>query len=445
MSDGSAVNLTQQKVLHPWQHLLANGNTLTQKREGHTAVAWGGAVWVWGGGGDGGGSIDVLDTARNTWTTLRTAAPHPPLLRGHTATVLGGCMHVFGGQLADGGYSATLYVYSFEANAWDAVAADACGGERGLPPPAAPAARCGHCAVLAPEHAALVVVGGQGVHGEVFGDAWAFSLQLRRWLPLSDDAPKRLPARTRAAAVYDSGVVYLQGGLSESGACCADLLLIRVDLSSAVLTWDVHRGESFAPPPRYGHTADAFNGRMYVYGGTGTDGALQDWHRFSFRYSLWVRLQPSGHAATARAGHASCTTDTHLYIIGGSDGTGDGPRNDLYAAEMAATGRSLLGALSAARPMRAAAEAAPLAADMAAGACAPLPVVLAGSGSLLAPGGAGVAACFGGEGGVAGRVDDGDEAAEEEEEEGDEGAPQPPRLFGAMCDDTDGSEDGGAW
>eukprot|EP00754_Rhynchopus_humris_P010018 Rhum_TRINITY_DN14116_c5_g1::Rhum_TRINITY_DN14116_c5_g1_i1::g.70049::m.70049 len=325
MSDGSAVNLTQQKVLHPWQHLLANGNTLTQKREGHTAVAWGGAVWVWGGGGGDGGSIDVLDTARNTWTTLRATAPHPPLLRGHTATVHGGCMHVFGGQLADGSCSATLYVYSFATNAWDAVAAAAaaaCSGEGELPPPAAataaPAARCGHCAVLVPEHAALVVVGGQGAHGEVFDDAWAFSLQLRRWLPLTDAAPQRLPARTRAAAVYDSGVVYLQGGLSDSGACCGDLLLIRVDLSSGVLTWDVHRGESFAPPPRYGHTADAFNGRMYVYGGTSTDGALQDWHRFSFRYSLWVRLQPSGHAATARAGHASCTTDTHLYILGGS-------------------------------------------------------------------------------------------------------------------------------
>lgn len=72
-----------------------------------------------------------------------------------------------------------------------------------------------------------------------------------------------------------------------------------------------------APSPRYGHTANLWNKKMYIFGGWNGKEYFNDIITFDLEKMVWSKLQASGNPPTPRQGHASCVVGHSLIIQGG--------------------------------------------------------------------------------------------------------------------------------
>jgi len=105
-------------------------------------------------------------------------------------------------------------------------------------------------------------------------------------------------------------------------------------------------GDGAAPPGRYNHTAVVSEDAMYVFGGQGRYGCLDDLWRFDFVTSRWTRIdrgETKGAPPPPRAGHCACVGAAGgargarvMFVFGGSnpvgpDGAGSVSYDDLYA------------------------------------------------------------------------------------------------------------------
>jgi len=74
------------------------------------------------------------------------------------------------------------------------------------------------------------------------------------------------------------------------------------------------------PPPRCGHTLVPYNGRLFLFGGSSVDEALNDLWVFDPSLCTWEELSPSGLPPSTRLFHTAVVHDDSMYVFGGSDG-----------------------------------------------------------------------------------------------------------------------------
>eukprot|EP01060_Flectonema_neradi_P038429 TRINITY_DN8053_c0_g1_i1.p1 TRINITY_DN8053_c0_g1~~TRINITY_DN8053_c0_g1_i1.p1 ORF type:complete len:422 (+),score=61.76 TRINITY_DN8053_c0_g1_i1:142-1407(+) len=332
----SLANMSQQNVMSPWVFLQCDGNTLTAPRAFHTAVGWDGKMWVWGGmveNVEEANRFSIFNFKENTWSVLTYTQTNttPPPLHGHTAVVHDNLLYIFGGITDIGLPSNTLYQYSFELNEWAAFNSN-------LSPPA----RAHHCMELSSHLGGFIVYGGEGTNGTILSDLWLFHLSNHEWVPVTqlvrqniEEKPHGLPSPRRSASlICNEDRAYLYGGTDGKttfGGNCHILHFTNYH-QTGCMEWEAHLSDSFPPAERWGHTLNKFGLRMYLFGGKDGSGGkyvvLNDWHRFSFKYQIWVRLSPSGHVPRPRWGHSTCIIDKHLLVFGGM--SDKGTLNDMY-------------------------------------------------------------------------------------------------------------------
>ena len=240
------------------------------------------------------------------WMALTSRSYEPLARSSHSLTAIGRSLYCFGGEHAPRvPIDATVHRYDLDAGEWEALPAPA-----GAP---CPSARVAHAAAAVGD--TLYVFGGrEGVNEQkALGDTWAFDTVARAWrqLACSGVCP---PARSYHAATALAGTtkLFVFGGCGASGRL-NDLWA----LDTATETWE-HLPSSDAVAPRGGSCVTSHAGCLYVAAGYSGAAELSDLHCYDVAARAWRVLEASGAATLpARSVAALGVVGDALYIFGG--------------------------------------------------------------------------------------------------------------------------------
>jgi len=140
-------------------------------------------------------------------------------------------------------------------------------------------------------------------------------------------------ARYGHSAVFHNGNIYVIGGFDASSAILADAIVARVNADGTLGAWTA---TTPLPSGRHSHSSAAFNGFMYVAGGTTsfTPGAAQlnDVYVSAIAANgtlgAWTATTP---LPTGRAKLSVAAVRGHLYAFGGFDGSAYAMPNSVVA------------------------------------------------------------------------------------------------------------------
>ena len=146
--------------------------------------------------------------------------------------------------------------------------------------------------------------------------------------------------RTAHTSVAYNGYLYVIGGRYPAEDCCTSWMVYLNDVQKAPINADGTIGAWSATTSftaaRYGHTSVAYNGYLYVIGGTTGGSALNDVQKAPINADGTIGAwSTTSSFATARYGHTSVAYNGYLYVLGGSNG---GNLNDVQKAHINADG-----------------------------------------------------------------------------------------------------------
>ena len=247
---------------------------------------------------------------------------------GHTITEVDGQLYMFGGALAapdlqqlagaaPANVSNELWRWDKAEQKWVAVN-----------PPSSPPARSGHAAATSDSTGInkMYVFHGEGYDGSLHADIWSYNPSSSQWAqePIAGDVPS---ARSQHSTVkLSDGRIMLFGGLLQGGATDENVYIY--DPSTGA--W-VKQGNSFPAGFRYGHSAGFYEGKVYIFGGTGPDGVSNTLWKYDPAADSWMLISPMGPSPLPRQNAASAssfgvsqisgleTPSAKWWIIGGED------------------------------------------------------------------------------------------------------------------------------
>ncbi len=121
-------------------------------------------------------------------------------------------------------------------------------------------------------------------------------------------------------SVAYNGFLYIIGGTSTSNGSFNDITYCPFNLNGSVGTCT--RQLNAFTTANYNHSSVAYNGYLYIIGGSGTgSGALLEYCPFNTNGSVGACTQQANAFTTGRASHTSVVNNGYLYIIGGTNGT----------------------------------------------------------------------------------------------------------------------------
>jgi len=286
------------------QWTRATASASFSKRSEHTSVVFDNKMWVIGGSMGGFTTFsDVWYSSDGaTWTRATASAPFSGR-RLHTSVVFDNKMWVIGGR--DGYYYPGDVWYSSDGATWTQATASA------------PfSGRQGHTSVVFDNK--MWVIGGHNGYANR-NDVW-YSSDGVTWTQATASASfsKR---RGHTSVVFDNKMWVIGGRDGSSN-------LNDVWYSSDGVTWT--QATASAPfSGRQGHTSVVFDNKMWVIGGNGVGSTY-----FNDVYSspdgiTWTRVLSDGHTQwSKRYGHQCLVFDSKMWIIGGYGANGD--LNDVW-------------------------------------------------------------------------------------------------------------------
>ncbi len=192
---------------------------------------------------------------------------------------------------------------------WDWASAIA----EGIPP----SARGGHTATLV--GSCIVIFAGHYYAGKNEGfvylnDTHFLDVKQSKWIKPYCTG-KIPPPRYNHSAIYAGGIIIVFGGKGPKNTVYNDLYTFDPDPKKFIWLLANETGE--APAPRYGHTANLYNKKMYIFGGWNGRHYFNDVITFDLEKMAWNKLETAGPSPMARQGHASCVVGHNLIIQGG--------------------------------------------------------------------------------------------------------------------------------
>jgi len=140
-----------------------------------------------------------------------------------------------------------------------------------------------------------------------------------------------------AAFVWEDEV-YTYGGLAHEGEFVTNIYRWSGRGACYEVPATATEPEVGLPPGRYGHSAVVHGDHLYVFGGQGQFGCLNDLWVFDFVRCSWTMIDVVGDPPPARTGHCMCISDNVVFIFGGKDvqpGQDVVVYNDLYGFDLA--------------------------------------------------------------------------------------------------------------
>ena len=248
--------------------------------------------------------ITQMCFTQGTWTKI---GDMPEIRYGHTANEMNGKVYIAGGVNTETGYfPATMLVYDTLANMWDSIP---------LPNP-----RADHTSCIVDSN--LYLIGGV----ELIGGQWMtvpyvdiFNTTTGQWT-----SGTSMPThRTTLDCVLINGKIYVIGGLQIIGGVIDynGLKTLEVyDLSSE--TWTQLAD---MPTKRWGLSAVAFDGEIYVFGGRSLDVRPASVEVYDPQDSSWTSIT---NIPTPRYQLTTCIIDSNIYAIDGWYSSSSGPIYD---------------------------------------------------------------------------------------------------------------------
>lgn len=308
------------------------------RRVNHAAVTVDDKVYSFGGYGTGEdyvtrGPIDiqVLDTVSLRWTPMRTES-HPkdvPYQRyGHTVVAYGDCIYLWGGR-DDNGACNVVHCYDTCTEMWSRPKV---GGHVPWP-------RDGHSACVIGQR--MYVFG--GLEADRFSqDVHFLDLESMNWQYVhTNGQPPRWRGFHSASAIGDR--MYVWGGRSDAHGPFHTRNEVYCDclayLDTVTASWVYPQVNGLIPMGRRSHSSFVHKGELYIFGGY--NGLLAthfgSLHKYSPHTSQWSLVQTQRTGPCARRRQCCCMVGDRLFVFGGtSPATNDGNQqhvNGFYFSE----------------------------------------------------------------------------------------------------------------
>lgn len=247
-------------------------------RYGHTVVAYGHKIYLWGGRDDE-AACNILyefDTHDNTWSRPKVTGDIPYSRDGHSATINDKRMYIFGGFESESeSFSQQVYTIDLEELKWTLV------HTTGQPP-----LWCDFPTISCINNSLYVFGGRSSTHGQHH----------------SHDEN------------YDNRI-------------------LKLDLSSS--HWEeVKLSPESSPPPigRRSHSAFIYDGYLYIFGGynANIERHFNDLHRFNPEKNEWTRITTAGEGPCPRRRQCCVLIGSKLYLFGGTSPV----MSDTYTREL---------------------------------------------------------------------------------------------------------------
>jgi hypothetical protein len=306
-------------------------------RKGHTAVAHGGALYVFGGTDRKRRalkstlfSLRAADMPRASWRPVVALGTPPARRSGALGAVHGSRMYVFGGYDGrDGNYFNDLFAFDFETRTWSQLE------QRGQ----VPEPRTDHAMALLCDGARrgrLYVFG--GFDGRTrFNNLYAAdtcggdALAGVHWelCEASGAVPCRRFGHSLVAHAGAGGLVVFAGWngrdtMNDVHVC---------DLAGGGQRWRKQPTRGAPPPHRYRHTTAVVGDGMFVFGGVDNlQNRYADLQRLDLRAWCWSEVRCTGHVPSSRTFHRTALLGSTMYILGGYDGRER--LDDLYGVDV---------------------------------------------------------------------------------------------------------------
>ncbi|KAL6488156.1 hypothetical protein MHYP_G00047820 [Metynnis hypsauchen] len=233
-------------------------------RYGHTAVLVDDTIYIWGGRNDTEGACNVLyafDVNNHRWYTPKISGTVPGARDGHSACVLGKAMYIFGGyeQLADC-FSNDIHKLDTTTMCWSLINAT------GTP------------ARWRDFHSATII----GTKMFVFGGR-----------------------ADRFGPFHSNNEIY-----------CNKIKVFDTETNS----WLNTPSTPLLPEGRRSHSAFAYNGELYIFGGYNArlDRHFNDLWKFNPEAFSWKKVEPKGKGPCPRRRQCCCMVGDRIILFGGT-------------------------------------------------------------------------------------------------------------------------------
>ncbi len=315
---------------------FATATSIPTARYNHESVAYNGYLYVIGGFGGGGYLSDVQVapiaqvapiTANGNLGAFAATTSFATERYFHTSVAYNAYLYVIGGANSSGDLS-DVEVAHINANG----TVGAFSATTSLP-----TARFGHTSVA--HNGYLYVIGGNR-GGFRLGDVQLAAINADGTLGAFAATTSFTTARENHTSVAYNGYLYVIGG-SGGNDYLSDVQVAPINTDG---TLGAFAATTSLPTARIGHTSVAYNGYLYVIGGNSGSGALSDVQVTPIEAdgTLGVFAATTS-MPTVRRYHTSVAYNGYLYVIGGSDS--DGIVRDVRVAPINANGT--LGAFAA--------------------------------------------------------------------------------------------------
>ncbi|KDN35663.1 hypothetical protein RSAG8_11406, partial [Rhizoctonia solani AG-8 WAC10335] len=185
----------------------------------------------------------------------------------------------------------------------------------------APSPRIGHQSALA--NGRLVVWGGQDNHPNISPEdnsIYSLNISTHHWTKL--DTQPAPGARTFHAACLCGNKFIVLGGMQDHVKALHDLWSLDLySLEQGTPKWEPIEPApgSLSPPGRGGHVMVAYEGQLYVFGGSNAKQTRNDTWCFDMTTRVWTELKCFGDLPSSRAFLAAALVGNAVYIHGGLD------------------------------------------------------------------------------------------------------------------------------
>lgn len=296
------------------------------RRVNHAAVAFGDKIFSFGGYCSGDDfdvkrpiDVHVLDTRTNRWRPVEKPSDnsphdnHTPYQRyGHTAVAYGGKAYIWGGRNDSEGASSVLHEYDPVLNRWTAVKAT---GQ-------VPAARDGHSACVFGKQ--MLIFGGFEEDFQRFSqETFAFDFETKHWSELKTwgHAPAWRDFHTTTVI---GNRMYIFGGRSDQLGEYHSNREIYFDklkyLNLQDFMWYEPEVKGDKPTGRRSHSSWAYKDKLYIFGGfSGINNEhFNTLYEFNPATNTWSQMKPIGEGPTPRRRQCSIVVGGRVFLFGGT-------------------------------------------------------------------------------------------------------------------------------
>ncbi|OQS00997.1 hypothetical protein ACHHYP_02026 [Achlya hypogyna] len=299
-----------------WERIETLGEGYSP-RTGHTVVAYGATLYVFGGTDRRRRQQDLFqfDIDSCMWSQVDVHGSLPPRRSGALGVVHENNMYIFGGYDGrDGNYFNDLFFFNFETRRWSEMPNQAL---------VRPESRTDHIMVL---HDSNIYIFGGYNGSSRFNNMYRYELDAKLWRKMEVTGAIPSGRFGHSGAVHEPSKRLIIFGGWDGRDTLDDLYEYAFETG----VWSIVKTTGKSPPHRYRHTAVIYGDSMFVFGGVDkAHSRFNDLQRLDLVTNTWSEVYTSGYVPSSRTFHRAVVVSNRMYLLGGYDGTDR--LHDLYS------------------------------------------------------------------------------------------------------------------